>query len=404
MKFLADQDVYAVTVRFVRGFAQAALVIFWMGASAASGQGPAAGLVGAENTEGPRTKVLFGAIADQKLYGGWDGARTGVRNVLFIDQLRGAAQPTRVRLLLNDFLDIEPGDRMERMLRFRVRGRFLWYIAQGQPGNAIDPWFALNRLPLDRLPSTEQSPLQTIPPIGEVPLSAWGDIQLENLAANPGVVYDHGHGYETVARKVVPLHKVASPLVFQREGPYIYFDILPMADSHCLLFVIRQPSKADQATQTASRRPYLEVSEYRFAAERAALQLPPPIGPLSPGWRGVWKTIDTVDCTFNEPFWAVCHGHDYLFVTTSGNLYTTQKSGGRSATELLRAAEPNPIVALIQDAELTNVRAFTARSTFIVSPDINEQSFSLPVRQDVSTDAVFQITRSCADWIIKDAQ
>jgi fatty acid hydroxylase family protein len=348
---------------------------------------------GDPSSESGAKRPFYGAVVGQQLVGGIQGGPLGKLNTLFIEDLAVKVQPKRVRFLLNDWLWEKSN--LDRVFRWRIQGDFLWCIQQGFPGDATSPWFTVLRLPLSKLPREETKPLKQIPGSFDAP-HEWGDVSPDPHEWSNDV--DSGMSYFCVAQRVQPLDAAVFP---NGSGRNIHFDLWPMADRHCLVFAIHEPT--DHTTgfgfHVAADHRYLQVAEYRFSAVSS--------DGVRIWWRGVWKAVENIDCTFKEPFFAVSCGADYLFVTQSGAVYQTKKSETRKnrTTALVRPATQNPIVAMIQDAGLTRIQAFTQTSTFVIRPDLREEKFTLGLRADWGEwgeDAVYLTLRWCAERFVSD--
>jgi hypothetical protein len=336
-------------------------------------------------------RPYFGAVVGHELIGGIEG-HGDKKNLFFIEDLSVEKSPKRVRIELDDW--IWEKSRFDRLFRWRVRGDFLWCVQQGLPGNATSFWFGLVRIPLSGLPREETQPLFHVPWAKMSIKEHWNES--EPFPKPPGEWAredDHGMSYNHVATWLHPLMAAAIANGFDRN---IHYDLWPTGDRQCLAFAIHEPTNyATGSFHVASDHRYLQVSEYRFA-----------YGPDNDRrrWRGAWKLVENIDCTFNEPFFAVPSGAEYLFVTESGAVYGTQKNEAteKRTTTILRNGSADPVVALIQNAALTRVQAFTATSTFVLSPQLREERFVLGVRGDRDTEAVFPILRTCAKRFADD--
>lgn len=120
---------------------------------------------------------------------------------------------------------------------------------------------------------------------------------------------------------------------------FVNFDVLPQSNDACLLFV-------------------QDVTSMRVWEGKAEKWDPKVIN-----FRVNYKLVEKFDVGFKEQFTVLAHGGEYLFVTTSGKLYLTEKKAGFRTTKLVWRGDGRPkrepIRVILTDVDAGAVFLFT---------------------------------------------
>ena len=176
------------------------------------------------------------------------------------------------------------------------------------------------------------------------------------------------------------------------ESP-IFYDLWPIDERKCLIFVLVEPPLLGSDLRHAFPRitkPSVVVFEYSFHCE-----------PNDRGrkWLGIWRRPAAIEVPFYGPFHVAVVGSRCFVVGKEGDLFVGDigKTDIQAAKKVSLPARPNErIHALLQDAITQKVYAFTQTSFFELKESLEPYPFVLGRLENVKSDDPLPTVRRCA--------